>query len=141
MLRMMLWAAEHAVAEGFPIPSINPESIGIVGLVVVFAILLATNRIYTRGQVTSITAAHDREVVELKESHSREIERMEKSHDRELADVGHDRDEWRAAHRISETGRVEERDHNIEFVRDVAAPLRAFLEGVRRTARKEVTDE
>lgn len=59
---------------------------------------------------------------------------------RYLEDVEHDRDEWRAAHRISETARQEERDHNAALTRDVAEPLRGFLEGFRRAA-SEVDDK
>jgi hypothetical protein len=35
------------------------------------------------------------------------VDAMEKSYVRQIEDIGHDRDEWRAAHRISETARVE----------------------------------
>lgn len=48
------------------------NGVGVVGLVVVFALGLGTGRLFTR---------------------------------RQYDDVAHDRDEWRAAHRISETAR------------------------------------
>ena len=54
-----------------------------------------------------------------------------------LEDIEHDRDEWRTAHRISETARQEERDHNAALVRDVAEPIRGVLEGFRKAARSE----
>lgn len=58
-----------------------------------------------------------------------------------LEDVEHDRDEWRAAHRISETARQEERDHNAALTHDVAEPLRGFLEGFRKAAAQSEVDE
>ncbi len=56
------------------------------------------------------------------------------SYDKQLENVTHDRDEWRAAHRISETARVEEREHNAALLADVVAPLKGFLEGFRQAA-------
>lgn len=57
-----------------------------------------------------------------------------------LRDVEHDRDEWRAAHRISETARLEEREHNGTLTRDIAEPLRGFLEGFRKAAGRTEED-
>jgi hypothetical protein len=53
---------------------------------------------------------------------------------READDIAHDRDEWRAAHRISETARVEEREHNAALIEDVAKPVREFLLAARQRA-------
>lgn len=53
---------------------------------------------------------------------------------REVDDIAHDRDEWRAAHRISETARVEEREHNAALVTEVANPVREFLAAFRSAA-------
>jgi hypothetical protein len=53
---------------------------------------------------------------------------------REIDDIAHDRDEWRAAHRISETARVEEREHNAALIEDVAKPIQEFLLAFRQTA-------
>lgn len=36
---------------------------------------------------------------------------------REVEDIMHDRDEWRTAHRISETGRVKSEDQTAELLR------------------------
>jgi hypothetical protein len=61
-----------------------------------------------------------------------------------LEDIEHDRDEWRTAHRISETARQEERDHNAALIRDVAEPIKGFLQGFRKeaaAARSEVDDK
>ena len=56
---------------------------------------------------------------------------------RELDDIAHDRDEWRAAHRISETARVEEREHNAALVQDVARPVQEFLGAFRQLAENQ----
>ena len=53
---------------------------------------------------------------------------------READDIAHDRDEWRAAHRISETARVEEREHNAALIEDVAKPMQEFLRAFRQRA-------
>lgn len=53
---------------------------------------------------------------------------------REVDDIAHDRDEWRAAHRISETARVEEREHNAALIEDVAKPMQEFLRAFRQKA-------
>lgn len=60
---------------------------------------------------------------------------------REVEQIEHDRDEWRAAHRISETARQEERDHNNALTRDIAEPLKGFLEGFRKAASRSEVDE
>lgn len=57
-----------------------------------------------------------------------------------VEDVNHDRDEWRAAHRISETARQEERDHNAALTHDVAEPLKDFLQAFRSTASRSEVD-
>jgi hypothetical protein len=59
------------------------NGVGVVGVVLFGGWLVASGRLVTR----------------------REIDRMVDDHVREIADVSHDRDEWRAAHRISETAR------------------------------------
>jgi hypothetical protein len=53
---------------------------------------------------------------------------------READDIAHDRDEWRAAHRISETARVEEREHNAALIEDIAKPMQEFLRAFRQKA-------
>lgn len=110
------------------IPASALDGIGVVGLVLLVGIGFASGRLYTRAQVN-----------ELKLAQQRELERMEKAHARELDDIGHDRDEWRAAHRISETARQEERDHNATLLAAVVEPLKGFLEGFRKAA-GEVSD-
>ena len=62
---------------------------------------------------------------------------------REVDDIAHDRDEWRAAHRISETARVEEREHNAALIEDIAKPIQEFLRAFRQTAmaRREADDQ
>jgi hypothetical protein len=62
---------------------------------------------------------------------------------READDIAHDRDEWRAAHRISETARVEEREHNAALIEDVAKPMQEMLRAFRQKAndaRREADD-
>jgi len=44
------------------------------------------------------------------------IDRMVDDHVREVADIAHDRDEWRAAHRISETARQVAADQVAELL-------------------------
>lgn len=56
---------------------------GVVGVVLLVGWLNATGRLITR----------------------REVDRRDADHAREMADISHDRDEWRTAHRISETAR------------------------------------
>lgn len=58
-----------------------------------------------------------------------------------LEDIEHDRDEWRAAHRISEQARLEEREHNSALVHDIAEPVKGFLEGFRKATRSEVDSQ
>lgn len=72
----------------------------------------------------------------------REVDAMRAEHERQLEDISHDRDEWRAAHRISETARVEEREHNAALVQDIANPVKEFLVAFRQAAatRREETD-
>ena len=64
----------------------------------------------------------------------RAVDDILKGHTKQLEFVEHDRDEWRAAHRISETARVEEREHNAALLADIAVPLKGFLEGFRQAA-------
>lgn len=57
------------------------------------------------------------------------VDRMVTEHTREIGDISHDRDEWRAAHRISEVGRVEQAqqvDRLLEHARTTEAFLRAL---------------
>lgn len=44
------------------------------------------------------------------------IDRMTVDHAREMADISHDRDEWRTAHRISETARQVAADQVAELL-------------------------
>jgi hypothetical protein len=57
------------------------------------------------------------------------IDRMTADHAREMADISHDRDEWRAAHRISETARqvaADQVDELLEHARTTDAFIRAL---------------
>ena len=47
-------------------------------------------------------------------------------------DVLHDRDEWRAAHRISEVARQEEREHNLALQHEFGTTLTHFLQSIRQ---------
>ena len=67
---------------------------GVVGVVVFGGWLNASGRLVTR----------------------REVDRMMADHAREMADISHDRDEWRAAHRISETARQVAADQVAELL-------------------------
>lgn len=57
------------------------------------------------------------------------IDRMQADHAREVADIVHDRNEWRAAHRISETARqvaADQVDELLEHARTTDAFIRAL---------------
>ena len=51
---------------------------------------------------------------------------------RQYDEVAHDRDEWRAAHRISEQARLEEREQNQRLVTGFGATLTSFLSSFRQ---------
>ena len=51
---------------------------------------------------------------------------------RQYDEVAHDRDEWRAAHRISEQARLEEREQNQRLIDGFGATLTGFLSGFRK---------
>lgn len=57
------------------------------------------------------------------------IERMVVEHQRTVDDIAHDRDEWRAAHRISETARQVHADQVDELL-EKARTTEAFIRGV-----------
>lgn len=57
------------------------------------------------------------------------MDRMVEEHNRQLDDAHHDRDEWRAAHRISETARqvhADQVDELLEHARTTDAFIRAL---------------
>jgi hypothetical protein len=60
---------------------------------------------------------------------------------RQYDDLMHDRDEWRAAHRISEQARLEERDNNKELVAGFGATLTGFLGGFRRASEEAISEK
>lgn len=62
------------------------------------------------------------------------VDRMIAEHQKQVEDIAHDRDEWRAAHRISEAGRQELRDHNVALTNDIAKPLTGFLQAFRQVS-------
>lgn len=71
-------------------------------------------------------ATIDRMVAE----HIATIQRMREDHAREMGDISHDRDEWRAAHRISETARQVASDQVnelLEHSRVTETALRALI--------------
>jgi hypothetical protein len=98
------------VIDGIPIGLAN--GVGVVAVVAILGWLMASGRLLPRSFV----------------------ERMEAQYQRELNDIGHDRDEWRAAHRISEQARLEEREHNRGLVEDLGATVTSFLAGFRKAA-------
>lgn len=97
--------------EDIPIGALT-NGIGVVGVLLIFVWLVATGRLVTR----------------------REVDSTEAMHIRELEDISHDRDEWRAAHRISEQARVEERENTRDLIDGFGTTLTGFLEGFRRAA-------
>lgn len=88
------------------------NGVGVVGVIALGGWLIASGRLVTR----------------------RELDQMVEDHVREVTDIAHDRDEWRAAHRISETARVEEREHNAALIEDIAKPVKEFLAAFRNRA-------
>lgn len=63
------------------------------------------------------------------------IDRMVADHTREMEDISHDRDEWRAAHRISETARQVGQDQVKELLengRTTAAALTVIQRAAER---------
>lgn len=68
----------------------------------------------------------------------RTVDEQRKAYESRIEDIDHDRNEWRAAHRISEQARLEEREHNAALVHDIAEPVKGFLEGFRKATRSEV---
>lgn len=103
--------------EGIPVDL--ADGIGVVAVVAILGWLLASGRLLPRSFV----------------------ERMEAQYQRELEDLGHDRDEWRTAHRISEQARLEEREHNRGLVEDLGATVTSFLAGFRRAADEVTRDK
>lgn len=88
------------------------NGVGVVGLVILIGWLMWTGRLIAKPSVDELRQAYDRQ----------------------LEDSNHDRDEWRAAHRISETARVEEREHNAALIEDIAKPMQEFLFAFRQRA-------
>lgn len=99
------------------------EGIGVVGLVLLFAIGLATNRLYTRGQVRAIEAAHEREIGWLKDATAREVE-----------DANHERNEWRTEARLNQQTAVELNEQNRAMLSAFGPTLTDFLDSLRRVA-------
>lgn len=67
----------------------------------------------------------------------KQVKALVAEYERQLSDMAHDRDEWRAAHRISEQGRVEEREHAVALTNEIAKPLTGFLQGFRQATDTE----
>ena len=101
--------------EGIPVSLDVLAPSALIGLVV---LMIFTGRLVTKAQVDRLIAEYQKQ----------------------LDDMSHDRDEWRAAHRISETGRQEERDHAVALTNDIAKPLTAFLMGFRKASGAEVSE-
>lgn len=106
--------------DGIPVPLDVLAPSALCGL---FVLLVFTGRLVPKSQVDRLIADFEKQ-----------LERQANEHAREVGDVSHDRDEWRAAHRISEVGRQEGRDHAATIVADVAKPLAAFLQGFRQVS-------
>lgn len=107
----------------------NISDVGVVALVLLFGLALATNRLYTRGQVREIEAAH-----------AREIKRMEDAHTRELADAAHERTEWRTEARLNQQTVVELQEQNRAMLTAFGPTLTDFLEKLRQLATR-IRDE
>lgn len=83
------------------------NGLGVVGVIVFGGWLVASGRLVTR----------------------REVDRRDTDHVREITDIAHDRDEWRTAHRISETARqvaADQVDELLEHARTTDAFIRAL---------------
>lgn len=99
--------------EAIPIGALT-NGIGVVGVILLVFWMIATGRLHI----------------------DREVQRMESDHLREIQDIAHDRDEWRAAHRISEQARVEERENTRDLIDGFGTTLTGFLEGFRNAAQE-----
>lgn len=92
--------------EGVPVSVLN--GIGVVGLVVLFGVLLALGRIFTRGQVTSM-----------------------------IDDVRHDRDEWRAESRLKDA-QIAEKDRQLEHMGEVGRLVKDIMHSLQRLTHDKV---
>lgn len=100
------------------IPVNVADGIGVVAVVAIIGWLVITGRFVPRSTV----------------------QEMRDQYQRELDDIVHDRDEWRAAHRLSEQARLEEREQNRGLVEDLGATVTSFLAGFRRAADEVVRE-
>ena len=118
--------------DGWP-AAIPLEGIGVVGLVLLFGIGLATNRLYTRGQVAAIEAAHAEQIKALNEAHEREVTRLIAATAREVEDANHERNEWRTEARLEHQTVVELTDQN-RMLKAFGETLADFLDSMRALA-------
>ena len=101
--------------EGIPVSLDVLAPSALIGLVV---LMIFTGRLVTKAQVDRLVAEYQKQ----------------------LDDMSHDRDEWRAAHRISETGRQEERDHAVALTDALRKPIRTAVRGFRKASGAEVSE-
>lgn len=94
--------------DGIPTGIIN--GIGVVGLIVLFGLLLATSRLYTRGQV----------------------QEMVKGHEREVSGLEHDKNEWRTEARLKDQTIAELNQQNQAMLNAFGPTLTDFLQSLRR---------
>lgn len=111
--------------EGLPI-GIIVNGLGSVGLVVLFGWMLATGRLYTRGQVE-----------EMKQAHTDAMDRLETATTREVTDANHERDEWRTQARIENSIATELNQQNQAMLNAFGPTLTDFLQSIRQPARSE----
>jgi hypothetical protein len=105
--------------DGIPI---GLSDLGVVALIVLFGIGLATGRLYTGKQ------------------HDREIARMEKAHALALEDATHERAEWRTEARLNQQAVVELTEQNRDLLQALGPTLADFLDKM-RTVAMQVRDE
>lgn len=107
--------------EGIPVSLL--DGVGVVAVVLLLGLMIATGGLHTRGQVRR-----------LEEAHARELQRLETQQQREVDDTNHDRDEWRAESRIKDQHIIELTEQNTALLETVGPTLTNFLEGMRQVA-------
>ena len=115
--------------EGLPLGALI-NGVSAVGLVILFALALGTNWLYTRGQVRAIVQAHQRE-----------LERIEKATAREVEDANHERQEWRTEARLNQQTIVELNEQNRAMLSAFGPTLTDFLDSLRNVFSAKSRDE
>lgn len=106
------------------------NGVGVGALLVLLFFMLATGRLYTKGQVGRMQTAHDAELA-----------RLTRAQERELADVSHDRSEWRTEARLNQQTASELNQQNQAMLNAFGPTLTDFLQALRRAGVAAKGDE